>query len=170
MARVRRGVVLSSAVLLLAGASACARREAAAPIAVRNPDYLVARSIRRDADAAHTIRVDLPHAGGGYGFASTEPLFDLTAVDLARAEFAGGRTSLAGEATIWLPLTADGRRRLETWSAANVGDRLGLWLDGRLVAAPLIKSAIGGGIPLAVPSKGEGDAVLARLRNGGAPP
>jgi hypothetical protein len=51
-----------------------------------------------------------------------------------------------------------------------VGDRLGLWLDGRLVAAPQIKTAVGGGIPLAVASKGEGDAVLARLRNGGAPP
>lgn len=159
-------VLVSAAVLL---ALSCARREAA-PTVVRNPEYLVARSIRRDADAAHTIRVDLPHAGGGYGFASTEPLFDLTAVDLARAEFAGGRTSLAGEATIWLPLTAEGNRRLEAWSAANVGDRLGLWLDGRLVAAPQIKTAVGGGIPLAVSSKGEGDAVLARLRNGGAPP
>ena len=158
------------AVLLLAFAPACDRRETAASVAVRNPEYLVARSIRREADAAHTMRVDLPHAGGGYGYASTAPLFDLTAVDLARAEFAGGRTSLAGEATIWLPLTAEGRRRLEDWSSRNTGDRLGLWLDGRLVAAPVIRTAIGGGIPLAVSSKSEGDAVLARLRNGGAPP
>jgi hypothetical protein len=157
---------LTFAVLL--PALACARDTP--PVAVRNPEYLIARSIRRDADAAHTIRVDLPHAGGGYGFASTEPLFDLTAVDLGRAAFAGGRTSLAGEATIWLPLTAEGNRRLEAWSSRNAGDRLGLWIDGRLVAAPQVKTAVGGGIPLAVASKGEGDAVLARLRNGGAPP
>jgi hypothetical protein len=148
----------------------CSRPEARAPVAVRNPEYLVARSIRRDADAEHTIRVDLPYAGAGYGYASTAPLFDLTSVEIAGATFAGGRTSLVGEATIWLPLTAEGRRRLDAWSAKNSGDRLGLFLDGRLVAAPQVQSAIGGGIPLRVPSKNEGDAVLARLRNGGAPP
>jgi len=128
------------------------------------------RSIHSEADAEHTIRVDLPYAGAGYGYASTSPLFDLTAVDIAGATFAGGRTSLAGEATIWLPLTAEGRGRLEAWSSQHTGDRLGIFLDGRLVAAPQVKTAIGGGFPLAVASKNEGDAVLARLRNGGAPP
>jgi hypothetical protein len=170
MARVSRRVVLPSAAALAFGlVFGCARREVAF-VVVRNPEYLVARSIRRDADAEHTLRVDLPRGGGGFGFASTEPLFDLRDVDLAGAEFAGGRTSLAGEATIWLPLTAEGRRRLEEWSSRNAGDRLGIFLDGRLVAAPQVKAAIGGGIPLAVASKHEGDAVLARLRNGGAPP
>ncbi len=106
----------------------------------------------------------------GFGYASTAPLFDLTAVDVAGATFAGGRTSLAGEATLWLPLTAEGRRRLDAWSSRNAGDRLGIFLDGRLVAAPQVKTAIGGGIPLRVANKSEGDAVLARLRNGGAPP
>ena len=170
MARVgRRFVLPSAAAVALTLGLACARPEAA-PVAVRNPDYLVVRPIVREADAEHTIRIDLPYAGAGYGYASTEPLFDLTAVDAAGATFAGGRTSLAGEATIWLPLTAEGRRRLETWSSRHAGDRLGIFLDGRLAAAPQVKTAIGGGIPLAVASKGEGDAVLARLRRGGAPP
>ncbi len=160
------GALLPAALLL---AAACARTEAPERVAVRNPDYLVVRTIAREADAEHGMRVDLPHAGVGYGYASA-PLFDLTAVDAAGATFAGGRTSLAGEATIWLPLTAEGRARLEAWSSTHAGDRLGIFLDGRLVAAPQIKAAIGGGIPLRVESKGEGDAVLARLRNGGAPP
>ena len=150
-------------------ALACARSEAPAPVAIRNPDYLVVRSIRPDPDAEHTIRVALPYAGAGFGYASTAPLFDLTAVDVAGTTFAGGRTSLAGEATIWLPLTAEGRRRLEAWSSQNPGERIGIFLDGRLVAAPQVKTAIGGGIPLRVESKGEGDAVLRRLRHGGAP-
>ena len=161
------GALLPAALLLT---TACARTDVPERVAVRNPDYLVVRTIAREADAEHGMRVDLPYAGAGYGYASTAPLFDLTAVDAARATFAGGRTSLAGEATIWLPLTAEGRARLEAWSSTHAGDRLGIFLDGRLVAAPQIKTAIGGGIPLRVESKGEGDAVLARLRNGGAPP
>jgi SecDF, P1 head subdomain len=170
MACVGRRFLFPSAVVLALGlVLGCARREAA-PTIVRNPNYLVVRTIVREADAEHGIRVDLPYAGAGYGYASTAPLFDLTAIDVTGATFAGGRTSLAGEATLWLPLTAEGRRRLDAWSSRNAGDRLGIFLDGRLVAAPQVKTAIGGGIPLRVESKSEGDAVLARLRNGGAPP
>jgi preprotein translocase subunit SecD len=165
----RRSVLPSAAALALTLGLGCARREAA-PVAIRNPDFLVVRTIVREADAEHTIRVDLPYAGAGYGFASTAPLLDLRQVDAARATFAGGRTSLVGEAAIWLPLTPEGARRLQSWSERHTGERLGLFLDGRLAAAPQIQSAIGGGIPLRVASKGEGDAVLARLRNGGAPP
>src|SRR5262249_60582364 len=106
----RLAVALAAASVALL---ACARREAAPePVTIRNPEYLVVRSIHSEADAEHTIRVDLPYAGAGYGYASTSPLFDLTAVDIAGATFAGGRTSLAGEATIWLPLTAERRGRL----------------------------------------------------------
>jgi hypothetical protein len=165
----RRVVFPSVMALALGLVSGCSQREAA-PVAVRNPDYLVVRTILPEADAEHGIRVELPYAGAGYGYASTAPLFDLTAIDAAGATFAGGRTSLAGEATLWLPLTAEGRRRLDAWSSRHAGDRLGIFLEGRLVAAPQVKTAIGGGIPLRVASKGEGDAVLARLRNGGAPP
>jgi hypothetical protein len=163
--RIQRALAPTALLLALS----CARRETA-PVAIRNPEYLVVRTIVHEADAEHGIRVELPYAGAGYGYASTEPLFDLTAVDVSGANFAGGRTSLAGEATLWLPLTAEGRRRLDDWSSRNPGDRLGIFLDGRLVAAPQVKTAIGGGIPLRVASKSEGDAVLARLRNGGAPP
>ena len=159
-----RSAATAVAVLTLA----CARREPA-PVEVRNPEYLVVRSIRREPDAEHTTRVALPYSGAGFGFAAATPLLDLRSVDAAGATFAGGRTSLAGEATIWVPLTAEGNRRLAEWSRAHAGDFLGIYLDGRLVAAPGIRGAIGGGIPLRVASKGEGDAVLRRLHAGGAP-
>src|SRR5262249_21667566 len=99
--RLRRGLALAASAILAAG---CARQEARAPVVVRNPDYLVVRPIRREADAEHTIRVELPYSGAGYGFASAEALLNLNSFDLAAAGFSGGRTSVVGEATIWLPL------------------------------------------------------------------
>src|SRR5262245_24271415 len=136
-------------------------------VVVRNPEYLVVRPIRREADAEHTIRVDLPHAGAGYGFASSAALLDLNSFDVGAAAFSGGRTSVVGEATIWLPLTPEGSRRLEDWSSTPGEKRLGIFLNGKLVAAPEIKTRIGGGIPLRVASKSDGDRVLKELRNGG---
>jgi hypothetical protein len=148
--------------------SGCHRPEAeTAPVVVRNPDYLVVRTITREADAEHTSRVEFPYSGAGYGFVSSSALFDLTGVDLAGVTFSGGRTSLVGEATLWLPLTPEASRRLEDWSAAHAGDYLGIFLEGKLVAAPRIQSRIGGGIPLRVASKSEGDVVLKKLRGGG---
>jgi hypothetical protein len=149
-------------------ALACHKEEPRpAHVIVRNPDYLVVRSIRREADAEHTNRVDLPSSGAGYGFASSSTLLDLNSFELGAVDFAGGRTSVAGEATLWLPLTPAGSRRLEAWSSHPDGDFLGIFLKGELVAAPQIKGKIGGGIPLRVAGKREGDLVLKELRNGG---
>jgi len=139
-----------------------------APVAVRNPDYLVVRSIQREADAEHMDRVELPYSGAGYGFASSVALLDLNSVDLGAVAFAGGRTSIAGEATLWLPLTPEASRRLADWSSRHAGEYLGIYLEGRLVAAPRIDGAPGGGIPLRVKSKRDGDRVLEELRRGGA--
>src|SRR4029077_14920562 len=136
-------------------------------IVVRNPDYLVVRSIRREADGEHTIPVELPYAGAGYGFASSAAPLDLNSFDPVAAGFAGGRTSVVGEATIWLPLTPEGSRRLEDWSTKTPEKRLGIFLNGKLAAAPEINSTIGGGLPLRVASKSDGDRVLKDLRNGG---
>jgi hypothetical protein len=157
------------AVLVAAVFSVACQEAARAPVVVRNPDYLVVRTIRREADAEHTMPVDLPEAGGGSGFASTRPLLDMSSFDLGAASFLGGRTSIVGEATIWLPLKPDDSRRLEEWSSKHPGEPLGIFLKGKLVAAPQVRGAIGGGIPLRVASKSEGDQVLEELRAGGAP-
>ena len=150
-------------------ALACGKQETApAPVIVRNPDYLVVRSIRREPDASHSTPVDLPYSGAGYGFASSSALLDMNSFALGAAEFAGGRTSVVGEATIWLPLTPEGSRRLEAWSTNPDGEFLGIFLKGRLVAAPRVEGKISGGIPLRVTSKSEGDLVLKELRKGGA--
>jgi hypothetical protein len=166
----RRGLVRCAALALLAvwSVAGCRNPETAAPVVVRDPNYLVVRPIRREPDADHTIPVDLPYSGGGQGFASATPLFDLTSFDLRRVEYAGGRTSVVGEAAIWLPLTPEGSRRLQEWSASHIGEQLGMFLKGRLVAAPVVRSAVSGGLPLAVAGKTEGDRVLRELRGGGA--
>jgi hypothetical protein len=160
-----------TAAVTLSALLVCAcQKQAANPAAVivRNPDYLVVRPIKREADPEHTVRVDFPYSGAGYGFASSSVLLDLNSVNLGAVAFAGGRTSIAGEATLWLPLTPEGSRRLAAWSGQHAGDYLGIFLKGKLVAVPRIESRIGGGIPLRVPSKHDGDQVLEELRNGGA--
>jgi hypothetical protein len=150
-------------------ALACQKQEPKqAHVTVRNPNYLVVRPIKRNADAEHSTPVELPYSGAGYGFASSSALLDMNSFDLGAVGFAGGRTSVVGEATIWLPLTPEGSRRLEAWSTRPDGDFLGIFLKGKLVAAPQIKGRIGGGIPLRVANKSEGDLVLKELRNGGA--
>ena len=155
--------------IALAWSASCSRPQPPVQVVVRNPDYLVVRTITRDPDAGHTIPVELPYADVHQGFASTEPLFDLSSCEPGRAAFAGGRTSVVGEATIWLPLTPEGSRRLETWSRRpeREYEYLGIFLRGRLIAAPPVTSPMSGGIPLRVASKGEGDRVLRELRNGG---
>jgi len=146
----------------------CGENTKSARVVVRNPEYLVARPIQREADAEHTILVELPYSGAGVGYASDAPLLDLNSIVLEGVEFSGGRTSLAGEATLWLPLKPEASKRLEAWSAQHTGEYLGIFLKGKLVSAPRIQSTISGGIPLRVPSKSEGDVVLKELRNGGA--
>jgi hypothetical protein len=162
----RSGLLTAVAAALLV--FSCDKEAKRAPVVVRNPDYIVARPIRREPDAEHTLRVEFPYAGAGYGYASAVPLLDLHSINILGATFAGGRTSIVGEATIWLPLTPEASQRLETWSAEHKGDYLGIFLRGKLVAVPQIKASIGGGIPLRVPSKTEGDVVIRELRNGGA--
>jgi hypothetical protein len=146
----------------------CSRPEPA-HVAIRNPEYLVVRPIVRQADAEHTIPVELPYAGAGQGFAATAPLLDLSGCEPGAAAFAGGRTSVVGEATIWVPLTAEASRRLEGWSSRpeRQSEYLGIFLKGRLVAAPRVTGGLSGGIPLRVASKSEGDRVLRELHNGG---
>jgi hypothetical protein len=145
--------------------------KASTAVAVRDPSYLVVRPIRRDADAEHTLQVDLPMAGGGYGFAAATPLLDMASFELGEAKFLGGRTSTVGSAAIWVPLKPEANPRLAEWSAraARNGDLLGIFVKGKLVAAPRMRTAVGGGILIPVPSKTEGDAVLKELRGGGAP-
>jgi hypothetical protein len=162
----RRGLLAAVVSALLV--FSCDKEAKHAPVVVRNPDYIVVRPIRREPDAEHTVQVEFPYAGAGYGYASAAPLLDLHSINILGATFAGGRTSIVGEATIWLPLTPEGSRRLEAWSAEHMGDYLGIFLRSKLVDVPQIKASIGGGIPLRVPSKTEGDLVMRELRNGGA--
>ena len=123
MRRIGVGVSVAASLLALA----CGRQEAPERVAVRNPDYFAARPIQREADAEHTIQVELPYSGAGVGYASDAPLLDLNSIVLEAVEFSGGRTSLAGEATLWLPLKPEavksskrGRRstRASTWASS----------------------------------------------------
>lgn len=159
---------LLAAVVSALLAFSCAEEAKRAPVIVRNPDYIVVRPIKRKPDAEHMLRVEFPYAGAGYGYASAAPLLDLNSINIGGVTFAGGRTSVVGEATIWLPLTPEASQRLETWSTQHTGDYLGIFLKGKLVAVPQIKASIGGGIPLRVSSKTEGDLVIRELRSGGA--
>jgi len=137
------------------------------PVLVKNPDYVVVRSLKQEADAEHTMRVDLPYSGAGQAFAAAVPLLDLNAFVLANVRLESEQQDLAGGVSIWLPLTPEASRRLEKWTGEHIGQRLGVFLKGKLVEAPWIRSQIGSGIPLRVASKDEAATVLKELGRGG---
>lgn len=137
------------------------------PIAVVNPDYLVLRPVTKNATAG-------TESGAVYGqtlyFQPSDRLLDLTHFDLRTAAIAD-RLGPSSSDTFPLSLstTPAGSEVLHQWTSAHVGQQLGIFLDGRLIAAPFIESPITDMIILDGDfTKPEAEAVLARLRQGGA--
>jgi len=68
---------------------------------------------------------------------------DLTGKYLQRAELVFDRTALAPSVNI--VFNSDGAKLFEDLTAANVGKRIGIYLDGRPISAPNVREKITGG-------------------------
>lgn len=67
-------------------------------------------------------------------------------LETARLEFAGGQSGqLANEPLVSVQFTAEGGELFAEITRANVGEQLGIFLDGDLLSAPVINEAITGG-------------------------
>jgi len=67
-------------------------------------------------------------------------------LETARLEFAGGNSGqLANEPLVSVEFTKEGADLFADITRANVGEQLGIFLDGELISAPVINEAITGG-------------------------
>lgn len=136
-------------------------------IAVVNPDYLVLRPVTKNATAG-------AESGVVYGqtlyFQRSDRLLDLSHFDLRTAALAEHFGPSSGDTCpISVSTTPAGSQALHQWTSAHVGQQLGIFLDGRLIAAPFIESPLSDMIVVDGDfTKPEAEAVLGRLRQGGA--
>lgn len=170
--------ILRFALIVLTGvtagvAAACRAAESThQPVIVRNPDYLVLRSLSREPDAGHPTPVTLPYEGAGRAYASREKLLDLNSFELSGAKAVRGSSGDGSEGSlaILIPLNPAGQRALGEWTSNHIGGQLGVFLEGTLIEAPHVR----GRIDRVIAIKGSlGNAqverIAAALKRGGVP-
>jgi hypothetical protein len=137
------------------------------PVVVRDAGYLVLRPLSWKEDQDHSERVSVKYTSVGYAFAANQPLLDMNAFVLGAARVDSHKDSM-GMVTLWLPLNRAGTQALAAWSARNVGEHLGIFIDGKLVQAAGIKSELTlPEIPIPFGDSDEARAVRERLKKGG---
>ncbi len=136
---------------------------AAQPQRVANADYVVLRPLQQKPfDGA--LHADL--SGETFYFADRDVILDLRDLDLDSAEVSEAH---AGKYGVRLPTNTPGDEKLKTWTSANVGRQLGIFVGGRLITAPWIRTPISGLVYLDdVFSKDEAAKVVERVKRGGA--
>ncbi len=131
-------------------------------VAAPNPQYLVVRpmSAERFPGAREAVAYDRP-----LYFSETEVIVDLSDMQFQTAEASEGS---GGTHVIFVNTNAAGDEKLRTWTTANVGKTLGIFLDGRLISAPTIETPISGTIILEGGFSAEqARQVVERIRRGG---
>ena len=79
----------------------------------------------------------MPGPGGTMLWVSTTSA--LTDADIARAE---ARTQSDGQRTVAVVFTTDGARKMAQLSTAQIGKPVAVLLDGKIIAAPIVRSSI----------------------------
>ena len=91
--------------------------------------------------AASSVAVDgwQQMAGPGGDMLWVSPTSALSDADIARAE---ARTQSDGQRTVAVVFTTDGARKMAQLSTAQIGKPVAVLLDGKIIAAPLVRSRI----------------------------
>jgi len=91
-------------------------------------------------------RLDVAEIGNGNSmelskevYARKVPLLTEKHFDLAQTKM---KESRGGLQTIYLTLTPGGRQLLKEWSALHVSERLCIFIDGKLISAPVIREVM----------------------------
>jgi preprotein translocase subunit SecD len=79
----------------------------------------------------------MPDPGGNMLWVS--PTSALTRADIAGAEV---RTQSDGQGTVAVVFTTDGARKMAQLSTAQIGKPVAVLLDGKIIAAPIVRSSI----------------------------
>ena len=132
-------------------------------IPIVQPDYVVLRAVTQESAPGLIAATAF---GRTVYFPATERVLDLRHFDPRTARVDTGPN---GTHVVFIGTTSEGDQLLGAWTEANLERQLGVFVDGRLISAPVIKSKITGGIILDGEfSKAEAEAVVARLLRGGA--
>jgi preprotein translocase subunit SecD len=136
------------------------------PVVIVNPQFIVLRPVSRTAVNANASRAVL--SGDTYYFDASERILDLSQID-PRTASVQERAGMEQHYVISIETTADGSAKLREWTSTHLEQQLGVFVDGELISAPFIKSAIDGGFILDGGfSKTEAEGLVARLRRGGS--
>ena len=135
----------------------------APPIRVADPDYVVLRPVSQTPRAG---AVSATIYGRPIYYRPADRIMDLRHFDFRTATLEQGP---AEEYVVSLHTTSQGNKLLRSWTSQNIGKQLGIFVGGRLIDAPVIKTPITDFIVLEGGfSKSAAEAILARLRRGGA--
>ena len=128
------------------------------PVPIVNPDYVVFRAV------SETPLPDGREAtvyGRTVYYREDERILDLRHLD--------PRTVELEDDSIVINTMPEGDPLLQNWTTAHVGQMLGIFIDGKLIAAPRIMSKISDTVVLTGDfGREEAAAIAARLRRGGA--
>ena len=128
-------------------------------------EYVVVRSVTEAPDADHKIRVPVETYGDDGlttidGYATEHDLLDTRHYDLANV-----RLKRSVSFMVIVPLTDVGRQVLGDWTSHHVGERLGIYVDGKLVAAPMIHFEVSESFAITWQfSEDEAEQIAERLR------
>jgi preprotein translocase subunit SecD len=132
-------------------------------VAVVDPDYLVLRpvtSVAGPGSATASVYGQTVH------YEPTARILDLRHFDPRTAKI---EEALPGTYAVSIRTTHEGNRLLGEWTAANLERQLGVFVDGKLISAPHIKSKITDMIVIEDDfTRPQAEAVVGRLRRGGA--
>jgi preprotein translocase subunit SecD len=133
------------------------------PTAVVDPDYVILRPVYPSSiNGATASTVD----GQTVYFLRAERILDLRNLALKSVNIIA---TPSGSYAIGVSTNPDGNRLLRTWTAAHLGKQLGVFVDGRLVSAPFIRTPVDDMIVIEGDfSKPTAEATAKRIQCGGA--
>jgi len=109
------------------------------PVTIAAPEYLQIRPVSLDSSGPNSASATL--GGQTYYFAPEAP---LNLRDFAPASATSERGSIPEDPRwiVGLETSAEGRTRLLEFTRANVGKQIGIFVDGRLISAPVLQTEI----------------------------
>jgi hypothetical protein len=133
-------------------------------IRIVNPDFIVLRPLQNQ-PTTHTAAASI--YGKRLYFDPSDRILDLRQLVPETATIHGGPE---GTFVIIIDTTAEGAKALNAWTSTHLNQQLGVFVDNRLIDAPVIRSAIDGGIAISGRfTKPQAEEVKRRLLRGGAP-
>lgn len=133
------------------------------PVAIKDPDYIILRAVKSETDSGG---VSAAVHGRTVYYDPEERILDLSHLDPRTATIEQRSHDVY---VVFIGTTPEGNSRLTAWTSTNLEKQLGIFVGGRLVAAPIVKSPISGLIVLDGDfTKSDAEDIVARLRRGGA--